>query len=114
MMASVWISPSSNSCTSERRRVRRVEGKAVGLDAVVMVLLEVSVGRQYVVESVRLCKDAMLTFVLRAADFASQVCLAAGVGFEKVAAVGTEDEGSNGGHLCGVKSEHVKERLSEV
>jgi hypothetical protein len=44
MMASVWISPSSYSCTSERRRVRRVEGKAVGLEAVVMVLLEVSVG----------------------------------------------------------------------
>lgn len=42
-MASVWMSPSSNSCTSERRRVRRLEGKAVGLEAVVMVLLEVSV-----------------------------------------------------------------------
>ena len=42
-MASVWISPSSYSCTSERRRVRRDEGKAVGLEAVEMVLLEVSV-----------------------------------------------------------------------
>jgi hypothetical protein len=52
MIASVWISPSSNSCTSERRRVRRVEGNAVDLEAVVMVLLDVSVGCQYVVESV--------------------------------------------------------------
>lgn len=42
-MASVWMSASSYSCTSERRRVRRDEGKAVGLDAVEMVLLEVSV-----------------------------------------------------------------------
>lgn len=43
MIASVWMSPSSNSCTSERRRVRSDEGKALGLEAVVMVLLEVSV-----------------------------------------------------------------------
>lgn len=42
MIASVWKSPSSNSCTSERRRVRRDDGKAVSLEAVVMVLLEVS------------------------------------------------------------------------
>lgn len=42
------------------------------------------------------------TFVLRAADFAGQVSFAASVGFEKVAAVGAEDEGSNGGHFCGM------------
>jgi hypothetical protein len=108
MMASVWISPSSNSWTSERRRVRRVEGNAVGLEAVVMVLLEVSAGCQYVVEGcVSHVKSAIPTFVLRAADFAGQVCLAAGVGFEKVAAVGTKNEGSNGGHFCGVLSDHV-------
>ena len=46
---------------------------------------------------------------MRAADFASQVCLAAGVGFEKVTAIGTEYEGSNGGHFCGIRSDHVKE-----
>jgi hypothetical protein len=107
MMASVWISPSSNSWTSERRRVRRVEGNAVGLEAVVMVLLEVSAGCQYVYKSVCFCCDPIGTFVLRAADFAGQVCLAAGVGFEKVAAVGTKNEGSNGGHFCGVLLDHV-------
>lgn len=42
----------------------------------------------------------MHTFVLRAADFAGQVSFATGVGFEQVAAVGAEDEGSNGGHGC--------------
>jgi hypothetical protein len=45
---------------------------------------------------------SMHTFVLRAADFAGQECFAAGVGFEQVAAVGAEDEGSNGGHVCGL------------
>lgn len=111
-MASVWMSPSSNSCTSERRRVRRLEGKAVGLDAVVMVLLEVSVDCQYTVLRAYSCKDHILTFVLRAADFAVQVCLAAGVGFEKVTAVGTENERSNGGHFCGVRSYHVEKNVA--
>ena len=53
----------------------------------------------------------ILTFVLRAADFAVQVCLATGVGFEKVTAVGAENEGSNGGHYCGIWSYHVEEML---
>jgi hypothetical protein len=87
--------------------VRRVEGNAVGLEAVVMVLLDVSVGCQYVVESACSCRNVILTFVLCAADFASQVCLAAGVGFEKVTAVGTENKGSNGGHFCEIQSYHV-------
>ena len=41
------------------------------------------------------------TLVLRAADFAGQVSFTAGVGFQEVAAVGAEDERSNGGHVCG-------------
>lgn len=39
-----------------------------------------------------------LTFILRAADFACEVGFAAGVGLEEVAAVGAEDEGSDGCH----------------
>jgi len=52
--------------------------------------------------------DLVLTFVLRAADFAGQICLAAGVGFEKVAAVGAENEGSNGSHFRSGRINHVK------
>jgi len=44
----------------------------------------------------------MHTLVLRAADFAGQECFAAGICFQEVAAVGAEDEGSNGGHFCGL------------
>jgi hypothetical protein len=87
--------------------VRRVEGNAVGLEAVVMVLLEVSVDGECLFKSVCFCSDPIGTFVLCAADFAGQVCLAAGVCFEKVAAVGTEYEGSNGGHFCGIWTDHV-------
>jgi len=79
--------------------VRSDEGKAVGLDAVEMVLLEVSARLKHIIQPIQ---SACLshTFVLRAADFAGQVSFAAGVGFQKVAAVGTEDERSNGGHVC--------------
>jgi hypothetical protein len=42
----------------------------------------------------------MHTFVLRAADFAVQVGFATGVVLQKVAAVGTEDKRSDGGHGC--------------
>ena len=54
----------------------------------------------------------ILTFVLRAADFAVQVCLAAGVGFEKVTAVGAENEGSDGGHYCDIWSYHVERNIA--
>jgi hypothetical protein len=67
---------------------------------------------QYVVEGVCLCKESIPTFVLRAADFAGQICLAAGVGFEKVTAIGTEDEGSNGGHFCNTESDHVEKKIA--
>lgn len=42
----------------------------------------------------------MHTFILGTADFASQVGLAAGVGFEEVATIRAKDERSNGGHVC--------------
>ena len=104
-MASVWISPSSYSCTSERRRVRRDEGKAVGLEAVEMVLLEVSVKYPISIWSSRsgYFFSSLHTLVLRAADFAGQVSFAAGVGFQEVAAVSAENERSNGGHVCGMR-----------
>jgi hypothetical protein len=60
-MASVWMSPSSYSCTSERRRVRRDEGKAVGLEAVEMVLLEVSVEYELVFDQADLAVSCLDT-----------------------------------------------------
>lgn len=81
--------------------MRREEGNAVGFEAVWMVLLEVSMSSQYnAAASISLTFGFMHTFVLRAADFASQVGLAAGVGFQKVAAIRAKDERSNGGHVC--------------
>ena len=84
--------------------MRRDEGKAVGLEAVEMVLLEVSVKYPISIWSSRsgYFFSSLHTLVLRAADFAGQECFAAGVGFQEVAAVGAEDERSNGGHVCGM------------
>lgn len=52
-------------------------------------------------------KNFLLTLVLRAANVAVEVCLAAGVGLEQVAAVRAKDEGSDGGH-------DVKSRMGGV
>lgn len=82
--------------------MRRDEGKAVGLEAVEIVLLEVSVKYLLVFGRVGPDLSSVRTLVLRAADFAGQVSFAAGVGFQEVAAVGAEDERSNGGHVCGM------------
>lgn len=82
--------------------MRSDEGKAVGLEAVEIVLLDVSL-RSPLVSNQSCWSDIyMHTFVLRAADFAGQVGFAAGVGFEQVATVGAENERSNGGHVCGM------------
>ena len=95
-MASVWISPSLYCCTSKRRRVRRDGGKAVGSEALGIVLLEVSAYRSG-------CTLSLHILVSRAADFASQSSFTAGVGFREVVAVGAEDERSNGSHVSGMR-----------
>lgn len=62
--------------------MRRDEGKAVGLEAVEMVLLEVSVKYPLVfVPADLMIFLSIHTLVLRAADFAGQVSFTAGVGF---------------------------------
>jgi len=97
MITEVSIAPSSTSCTSERSRVRSVEGKAVGLEWVVIFLAEVS---GEVVSSVLSRQAGMLvpTLVLGTADFAGKITFATDVRLEQVAAVGAKDQGSDRGH----------------
>lgn len=101
--------------------MRSVEGKAEGLEAVVMVLLEESCNSESVsvwasgsvsfFGSIFIVlwdqEDLEHTFILRAADFACEVGFAGSVGFEEVAAVGAEDERSNGCHGDEMNSQAV-------
>jgi len=89
--------------------VRSVEGKAVGLEWVVIFLAEVSVrlsAQDYHMGGPRssascdcnATTEVLNTFVLGTADFAGKIRFATGVRLEQVAAVGAKDQGSDRRH----------------